>query len=102
MRSDFQARHLEMAEASKGSADSVGAILHAVRDLNVMLSQLPSEMDETIELDWSSYLECKKDLLAQLKDAREKENQRQMGSNTEVASSRAGSADLGDGDGEYQ
>jgi hypothetical protein len=91
-----------MAEASKGFADSVRAILHAIRDLNVMLSHLPSERDEVIELEWSSYLECRKDLLAQLKDAREKEKHRQIGSNTEVIPSRAGSADLGNGDGEYQ
>ena len=38
--SEFQARHLGMAEASKGHAENVREILHALRDVRSMLIAL--------------------------------------------------------------
>jgi hypothetical protein len=76
VRSAFQARHLEMAEASKGHAEHVRTILHAIRDVNKMISEVAAGDDEATELEMSSYLDCKNDLLAQLAHARVNEKQR--------------------------
>ena len=77
--SEFQARHLGMAEASKGHAENVREILHALRDVRSMLSALGDEGEEDVVLEKEAYIELKKDLLSQLSDARDKEKQRQKG-----------------------
>jgi hypothetical protein len=80
VRSAFQARHLEMAEASKEHAENVRAILHAIRDVNKMIPEVAAGEDEATELEKYSYLDFKNDLLAQLADARVNEKHRQRGS----------------------
>jgi hypothetical protein len=77
VRSAFQARHLEMAEASKGRAETVRAILHAIRDVKTMISEVAAGEDEATELERCSYLDCKNNILAQLADASVNEKQRQ-------------------------
>ena len=68
-----------MAEASKGHAENVREILHALRDVRSMLSALGDEGEEDVVLEKEAYIELKKDLLSQLSDARDKEKQRQKG-----------------------
>jgi hypothetical protein len=77
--SEFHARHLGMAEASKGHAEKVMAILQALRDDRSMLSALGDEGEEDQAMEKAAYTELIKDLLSQLADARDKEKQRQKG-----------------------
>jgi hypothetical protein len=77
--SEFQARHLAMAEASKGHAESVTAILQAIRDVTAMLNALVDNGGKDGEIERAAYLELKKDLLCQLADVRDKEKRRQQG-----------------------
>jgi hypothetical protein len=79
MCSRFQAKHLDMAEARKGHAESVRSILLAIKDVKSMLADLREETDENSELERQNYIESKIDLLVQLADARKKEKERQRG-----------------------
>jgi hypothetical protein len=73
--SEFHARHLGMAEASKGHAENVRAILQALRDVTSMLSALGDEGEEDQAMEKAAYTELKNDLFSQLADARDKEKQ---------------------------
>jgi hypothetical protein len=79
MCSRFQAKRLDMAEASKGHAENVRSILLAIEDVKSMLADLREETDENSELERQNYIETKIDLLVQLADARKKEKERQRG-----------------------
>jgi hypothetical protein len=48
--------------------------------MNKTISKVAAEEDEATELEMSSYLDCKNDLLVQLADAPVNEKQRQRGS----------------------
>jgi hypothetical protein len=54
--------------------------MHAIRDVNKMISEVAAGEDEATELENSSYLDCKNDLLVQLADGRVNSKQRQRGS----------------------
>jgi formiminotetrahydrofolate cyclodeaminase len=53
--SEFQARHLAMAEASRGYAESVTAILQAIHDLTSLLTALVYNGEDDVEAEKAAY-----------------------------------------------
>jgi hypothetical protein len=77
--SEFHALHLGIAEASKGHAENVRAILQALRDVTSMFCALGDEGEGDVAMEKAAYTELKKYIFIQLADARDKEQQRQKG-----------------------